>query len=197
MEKDWKNSTILYCIILMYQSKCCFSLRCESNIPPNVHGVHPSMLVDSEMKVTQNNLIHTIPRISTEWSLSLTIRIEKSRLGYWKSIIHFSTGENYSRLPAIFLSPSTDTLHICYDINGNVNHCHDPPIKIGKSHHVTVHQRYISNGYYKYFIIFDGLEVHSVIKKQAQQFYNVQVFTGDPWYAADDYISNVEFTNYL
>ena len=145
-------------------------------------------LIHSETKVIRNNSIHTIPRISTEWSLSLTIRIEKSQLGYWKNLIHFSTGnDNFSRLPAIFLWFDIDSLYICYDINNNRDHCYSPGIKIGQRHNVEIHQRYISDGDYRYFIVFDGIEVYSVVNKQAKQFYNVQVFTADPWYAADDF----------
>ena len=62
---------------------------------------------------------------------------------------------------------------------------------------IEIHQRYISNGNYQFFIKIDG-EEYSAINSKAKQFYNVKVYAANPWYnASKGFISNFNFTNFF
>ena len=59
-------------------------------------------------------------------------------------------------------------------------------------------QRYKSAGVYRYSIIINGEEVHSIDNIQAQQFYNVQAWAPSQWQptVCDATFSNFTFTNF-
>lgn len=144
--------------------------------------------------------------MSTEWSISFQYR-QTSLVNDWTNVIRFvasntSSGSQITkgkRIPAVFINVNSDTLHFTNAVNGNVNYIvNNPKTKLNEKHHVEIHQRYVSRGDYCYFIKINNTEIHSVIKKDAQQFYNVNVFASGPWYKnAAGFISNFEFTNFL
>ena len=71
-------------------------------------------------------------------------------------------------------------------------------LELNRVYKIEVHQRYISNGTYRYFIKIDGEEIHSAINSKARQYYNVKVYAGDPWHnASQGFISKLHFTNFL
>ena len=144
--------------------------------------------------------------MSTEWSISFQSR-QTSLVNDWTNVIRFVTSNTSSgsqitkgkRIPAVFINVNSDTLHFTNAVNGNVNYIvDDSKTKLNAKHHVEIHQRYVSRGDYRYFIKINNTEIHSVIKKDAQQFYNFNVFASGPWYKnAAACISNFEFTNFL
>ena len=161
-----------------------------------------------EMEVTKNSLLKVIDRFSTEWSVTLSIRLYGQILsGNGMSscgIISLSSNgvvNNYygSRVPFVGLVKSDRRLHTTSAINGNWNWIKDlPALKIDQTYHLEIHQRYVSNGNYRYFIKLDGEEVYSVINTDARQFYNVHVYAGNPWNdPCPVYISNFKITNFL
>ena len=147
----------------------------------------------------------TIPKLSTEWSISFQFRLTEKSLYKWTNIIHFT---NYTRtvyvtggkIPAVFIL-NDSKLRVYNAVNGNptyINSANSPLIKLNEKHHVEIHQRYASGGGYRYFIKINGTEIDSVINKDARQFYSVDVYASDPWYSATDgFISDFQFTNFL
>ena len=70
-----------------------------------------------------------------------------------------------------------------------------PPINVET--HIEMHQRYVSGGNYRFFIVVNGEEINSVFST-ARQFYNVKVYSSNPWHnACPGYIKNFKFTNFL
>ena len=143
-------------------------------------------------------MLATIPWMSTEWSISFECRMTGLK-SFWTSIIHFTIGGDNDqigdRIPAVFWSP-LQLLLFASAVNDTTDN-YEIAIQLNRVYKIEVHQRYISNGNYRYFIEIDGEEVHSVNTK-ARQFYNVLVYTSNPWYdASPGDISNFKFTNFL
>ena len=161
----------------------------------------------TEIVVTKNNILARIPRFSAEWSISFQFR-QTSQYSGWINLIHFAvsgtvdsitdpvvTGE---RIPAVFIN-SGGTLHVSNEVNGYPNYYSTAgyQINLNESYLIEINQRYVSRGDYRYFYKINGKEIHSVINSDAKQFYNVNVYASDPWYEANGFISNFQFTNFL
>ena len=141
--------------------------------------------------------------MSTEWSVSFEYRMTDA-VSVFTSIIHFSIGGNCcsfgDRAPAVFLKKGTGGFHFTSSLENMANYYYDyyREISINRVYNIEVHQRYISNGNYRYFIKIDGEEVHSAVNSKARQYYNVKVYAGSPWFTSSSgYISNLQFTNFL
>ena len=114
-------------------------------------------------------------------------------------------GGNYAqhgdRTPFIGIAKTTSRFHIASAVNGAPNfHASqvENSVSINQKYHFAVHQRYVSDGNYRYFITIDGEEIYTVLNTNATQFYNVKVFMSNNWQAACPvYISNFEITNFL
>ena len=145
----------------------------------------------------------TIPRLSAEWSISFQFRQIGLVLG-WTNLIRFGASHepftSLSRIPAVFVRPNSTLLHFSTSINGNRYNvdAEGTENKLNENHHAEIHQRYISKGDYRFFIEINGIEIHSVINSEAQQFYDVHVYASDYYEEnAAGYISNFLFTNFL
>ena len=153
--------------------------------------------------MVKNTLLVTLPIMSTEWSVTFVYKVISFPQDWGKlgSVIHFTRGQNSNkygeRTPAVFETPNG--FHLTSSLNGNGNYYFDYITdKTNHYYKIEIHQRYVSNGNYRYFIKIDGEEVHSAINNQAKQFYNVKVYAGNPWYnAGNGFISNFQFTNFL
>ena len=141
--------------------------------------------------------------MSTEWSISFNYRMTGVVAG-WSNIIHFTINGDVGligdRTPAVFTRPGSPLIHFVSAINATNKHevnAHEG-FQQNRVYKIEVHQRYISNGNYRYFIKIDGEEIHSAINSNAKQFYNVKVYAANPWYnASKGLISNFQFTNFL
>ena len=71
-------------------------------------------------------------------------------------------------------------------------------LTVNQTYKIEIHQRYVSNGDYRYFIILDGQEVYSVVNTDAKQFYNIKVYASGPFRdACPAYVKDLKFTNFL
>ena len=105
-----------------------------------------------------------------------------------------------SRIPAVFVLSNSTTLLFSTSINGSCYNVNAKAIEneVNENQHVGIHQRYVSQGDYRFFVKINGIEIHSVINSGAQQFYNVDVYASDNFHKnAAGYISNFLFTNFL
>ena len=141
--------------------------------------------------------------MSTEWSVSFNYRTTDVVAG-WTNIIHFTISGNMNnigdRTPAVFVTPESKNFLFVSYLNNTANYYWDFDENIQQNHvyKIEIHQRYISNGNYRYFIKIDGDEVHSAINSKARQFYDVKVYAEDPWHApSKGFISKFKFTNFL
>ena len=51
----------------------------------------------------QNKRLFLFPFLGREFTISFDLYLEPKNLNYWKSVIHFTTGTDPSRIPAIFI----------------------------------------------------------------------------------------------
>uniref|UniRef100_A0A7M5UU39 Uncharacterized protein n=1 Tax=Clytia hemisphaerica TaxID=252671 RepID=A0A7M5UU39_9CNID len=182
----------------------------------NNHGKEPIILVgNEEQKLKRNTLVAIIPRLSNEWIVSLNVRLhsplsEVNFQNMWVcNIVHFTQGGHSlrhqygDRTPLIGIGKTTSKFHITNAVNNDpiFNFNNDGVgnvLTINQTYHLEVHQRYVSNGDYRYFITIDGEELYSVLNTDARQFYDVKVFMSNDWQiVCPVYISNFEITNFL
>ena len=153
-------------------------------------------------------MLAVIPRMSSEWSLSFTVKIwNLNSIDPHCSLIHFTQGGNYQkygdRTPSVFLNktPTGVVTYLDSAINGDPTNDYKASqfsMVTNVPTHFEIHQRYVSGGKYRFFIKINGQEVHSIINNDAQQFYNIKVYASDPWHkACPGYIKNLAFTNFL
>ena len=136
------------------------------------------------------------------WSITVNIRFISIIDKFTNLIVftafpnHFSCKKYGSCIPT---SKSGSILGVNSAVNGQERHNFNiDPIILNHTYHVEIHQRYIANGNYRYFIVIDGKEHYSIVNKQAQQFHNVHVFASNKHKELPEvYISNLKFTNFL
>ena len=148
-----------------------------------------------------------IPIYSPEWSLSFSMRLHADTASMagndYCNLVHLTkhsfSGQHGDRTPLISVYKPTQRLHIASSVNGHTSHQQNPLVlSIDQTYKIEVHQRYVSNGEYRYFIKIDGQEVYSVINTDARQFYNIKVYASGPFRdACPAYIKNFKFTNFL
>ena len=151
-----------------------------------------------------DNILTTIPILSPEWALTFNLRlIQKAPIDNWESIIHLTGGENHvpygSRTPAVWVEPNSTFLSIFNSVNSYPEHIVlTETLPVNQTIRIEIHQRYVSNGEYRYFVLLNGKEINSIMNSDARQFYEVKVYSGDLWYPpCTGFISNVELTNFL
>ena len=165
------------------------------------------MIIYLEQPLVRDRLLTIIPRLSTEWIVSFTIRMTTlSTSDEFCNLIHLTQNgdnDNYGdRNPTVFLqgTPSVLKTNFVSSVDGNKNHYYlsSQIPKINEMTHFEIHQRYVSGGKYRYFIKMNGQEIYSTINDDARQFYNVKVYAGNPWYVAcPGFIKNLSVTNFL
>ena len=142
--------------------------------------------------------------MSTEWSITFKVRVNEGTQAP-SDILRFtnnpgsSYGKHGDRIPLVGLFPNATTIDFSSSVNEQASHNYKHGlILFNQTYHIEIHQRYISNGNYRYYIVIDGDEMHSAINSQARQFHNVHVFASTPdLQEADAFIQNLEFTNFL
>ena len=84
-------------------------------------------------------------------------------------------------------------------INNNAYHRFiiDGAITLNQTYYLEIHQRYVSNGNYRYYIVIDGQEKHSVINKSAKQLYNVEISVCMNECPGVAFVKNMKLTNFL
>ena len=156
-------------------------------------------------ELVRNKLLSTIPILSTEWIVSFDYKVTRTVWTdcNWLGVLTFTIGQdldNYGdRTPSLYVRCADRQLVFSSAINGIIAF-NKMVLQINSNglYHIEIHQRYISGGEYRYFIRIDGVEVVSVVNKDARQFYNVKVYACDPWFdPADGIISNLQHTNFL
>ena len=107
-------------------------------------------------------------------------------------------GSYGDRTPAMFLSPE-NKMYFVSAVNGDGDYDFKvtEAIKLNQKYHIEIHQRYISQGNYRFFMKIDRVEVHSIVNNDARQFYDVKVYASDQYFDAIGFISNLHLTNFL
>ena len=140
----------------------------------------------------RDNLITTLPYVDREYRVKFDV-FPTFFISSWGSVIHFTAhgGDLDSfgdRIPAVFFFGTTptatsDKLHICSAVTNQTNYCHSSNSLFGRDQWITVEIAQTKAGnYYNYTIMLNRNVVHSITNYNAQQFYRVKVYVGDPFY---------------
>ena len=124
--------------------------------------------------------------------------------GKYASIMHLTiSGDNDiygSRAPGIWFSKSpsgnTNSILPANAISGKKNwNFYSPRVPLKKWAHMRLMQT-LEGGKYIYRVFLNGAKLKEVVNSKPQDFHNVKVFVGDPWYPAQPgYIRNLRIHN--
>ena len=149
-----------------------------------------------------NKLVATIPWLSNEWIISLILRLEnRAPAGINCNIFSFDKDEE-NGVPALFIDKVQQQPFISYvnTVNGQTWFKKFTAPQNNEDTHIEMHQRYVSNGNYRFFILVNGEEINSVINNNAQQYYNVKIYASSYKYyasACQGSIKYLKLTNFL
>lgn len=138
--------------------------------------------------------------MSAEWTVTCDIRFTdiESNNG---NIFHFKSGDHVHgfRHPALYSKGNSTNLVVKANVNGDLFHSTRIHLELNVKAHIEIHQRYVSKGNYRFFIIKDGEEIFSIINDDAQPVYNTHVYASNEWFHSSTVVmlSNLEFTNFL
>ena len=130
------------------------------------------------IRFRKNNVIRTIPTLGKENSFDFTFKPTRFT-GGWSSVIHFSTGANLSRLPALFLL--NNVLYVSGYVSGNRNYNVHKAIPLNKWCRVRVVNSRVGTNYY-YTVYINGQRMTRIRNTRPRSFRNVRVYVTDPWY---------------
>nr|XP_047137903.1 uncharacterized protein LOC100212432 [Hydra vulgaris] len=154
-----------------------------------INGNEGKLLVQ-ETQLIRGNLLAVLPKLDLQYIVSFDIK-PNSFSKDWRNVLHFTIGSdvtNYGdRVPGVWFHNNGDgSLCIAAPINGNLNRFFiTKPVLEKEWSHVEVSQQ-LENGAYMYTISLNGEKVFSEQNTVPQYFENVEVYTSDPWYPAQD-----------
>ena len=111
----------------------------------------------------------------------MSFEVKPSSLGSGsQNILHFTTGGDNIRIPAVFFV--NGKLTIFSEINGNSNYEYQYTKKCTANTWISIDifQELIGDRYI-FKIKVDGKRVHEVENKIPKDFYNVEIYVSDPW----------------
>ena len=100
----------------------------------------------------------------------------------YSNILHLTTGNTSSEIPAAFFFANSSTLIICSEVSGGLN-CYfgAEDLSTERYTHVTIKQSRTQNQIYFFTITINGKEVYRVQNTQPTTYTNVKVYRSNPW----------------
>ena len=132
-----------------------------------------------EIPLQKSNLLTTLPHLGKIYFLSFEVKPSSLGSGS-QNILHFTTGGDNIRIPAVFFV--NGILTIFSEVNGNRNYGYKCTKKYpaNKWINIQIYQELIGDKY-TFKIKVDGKTVHEVENKIPKDFYNVDIYVSDPW----------------
>jgi len=153
----------------------------------NLLGGNSINIIAEEFQPTVGTLVTTLPRMFPIYSVELEIMVTGEQRDSFTNIIHLSkTGQNMvepgDRMPAIYLRPGENKLHIGAYVNGNNNHAYNSNeiLKQNIWTKVQVLQTHV-DGKYIYSIYIGNRQEYVIENTTPIDIYDIKVFASDPW----------------
>ena len=146
-------------------------LRCEDNyMATDVLEIQNGKVVYSNCKehnIRPNDIQFEHTTVFKTFDISIMLNLEKNTQSGWSNIFGFQQKgvKAYdngfpvgSRIPAVWLRPNSNALHICMALNGNGNSCwNSPEMPVDTWFELNIRQRYDQvSKRYSYQILIDG-----------------------------------------
>ena len=149
-------------------------------------------------KIRRNEIIHSDVTVYETFDIFIMLNLEKNIESGWSNIFGFQKEgikafDNGipigSRVPAVWLRPNTNALHICMALNGNENSCwNSPEIPVDTWFKLNIRQIFDQNDkQYTYQILIDDEVKRSVTNRQAMKFERVNGILGNSYQPERDY----------
>jgi len=168
------------------------NLQIAEDCYTNPSPYKPTLSLPAEIVLKQNNLVGGVSKLCKQYTMSFDVKPTAFAAG-WHSILHVTLGGNYlvygDRAPGIWFNPSsasatTNRFHICSPINNLSNYCYNSQAT-PKNKWLSIKLQQIKEGLdYNYLIFLDGKQVYKVKNTKPLVYYDLKVYAGDPWYAA-------------
>ena len=132
-----------------------------------------------EIPIQKSNLLTTLPHLGKIYFLSFEVKPSSLGSGS-ENILHFTTGGDNIRIPAVFFV--NGILTILSEVNGNRNYGYKCTKKYPANRwiNIQISQELIGERY-KFKIKVDGITVHEIENKIPKDYYNVDIYVSDPW----------------
>ena len=129
----------------------------------------------------------TLPRMFPIYSVELEIMVWGPQNGGYTNIVHLSKSgqsmeEPGDRMPAIYLQPRENKLHIGAYVNGDINHAYnsDEILQDNIWTKVKVQQTHV-DGKYLYAIYIGTIQKYVIENTTPIDIYDIKVYACDPW----------------
>ena len=132
-----------------------------------------------EIPIQKSNLLTTLPHLGKIYFLAFEVKLSTFGSGS-ENILHFTTGGDNIRIPAVFFL--NKILTIFSEVNGNINYGYKCTKKYpaNKWLYIHIYQELIGEKYI-FRIKVDGVTVHEIENKIPKDYFNVDIYVSDPW----------------
>ena len=133
----------------------------------------------TEIPIQKSNLLTTLPHLGKIYFLSFEVKPSSVGSGS-QNILHFTTGGNNIRIPAVFFVNGILTIFSAVNGNRNYKYQYTKKYTANRWFSIDIFQELIGERYI-FKIKVDGKTVHEVENKIPKDFYNVDIYVSDPW----------------
>ena len=165
-------------------------LRCEENyMATDVMEIQNGKVVYSDCKhnnIRPNDLQYEDVTVYKNFDISIMLNLEKNTESGWSNVFGFYQEDVGAlqvggRVPAVWLRPNSNALHICMALNGNGNNCwNSPEMPLDTWFELNIRQKFDKdNKRYLYQIFIDGELKRNMFNRQPMIFEGVNGIIGN------------------
>ncbi|XP_065665800.1 uncharacterized protein LOC100204634 isoform X2 [Hydra vulgaris] len=154
------------------------------------HGAcikRPVEIITAEQTLKKSNLVAVLPKLEKKFLIVFKLKLNSFSYGH-RSVIHLTQGEDNvkygDRIPGVWILKQK--LHVAFAINGNKNeYFYSKPLPLDQW--ISVHIGQLGYPLKTIFeVSINHEKVYEVENLNAQEFTNINVYAGDPWYEVQD-----------
>jgi len=134
----------------------------------------------------KNQVFKTFKQVSKTFNVSMDVYINDFKKEGWFNVFHMTTGNDGSRVPAIwvYISKNNRLIYFCNSVSGNQNYCLEyKNISPKKWYHIEVSQ-IKQDKKYMYSVSVNSKVLSTVENTQPRADKNVTAYVTNPWYNA-------------
>ena len=141
--------------------------------------------VGTKYRASNNLLLHTIPRLGREWSVSLRLKLIGAQENRPQSVLHVAESLYGSGIPAIWTVSQRNIVKIkvSFPVDGDPHYSRQLDNELSLQDWTTIKVTHkLHGGKYYYKILINNQPEFTIQNSQAQVYEDVQVYAGNPWF---------------
>ena len=171
----------------------------DDHMSTDVLTIQNGQVYYSECKqdyIRRNDYVHTDVTVRKQFDISIMLNLEKNTIPVWSNIFGFQQegtkayDNGYpigSRVPAVWLRPGTNALHICMALNNNGNSCwNSQEMPVDTWFKLQIKQ-FLWEGKYTFQILINDELKRSVINNRPMEFEGVNGIIGHTYQPERNY----------